>query len=139
MGTDPGFMAQLKNGIIIGTREKIDELLQKYQPSGKKEDVPEYLNSNVKEIDMERELKRVAKAFNVEVGELRHRRRNFPPRLAAYYHLVEHCGVPIRQTASLFQISGPAVSSGLRAFQKLAQHDKTLREKSARLKNGVNF
>src|SRR3990172_6020754 len=78
--------------------------------SGLKEDPRPHL-------DMAEELERVARVFGVEADQLRAKRKNFPPKLAAYYHLVEIRGATIKQVAELLHVSPCAVSLGIQRFK----------------------
>ena len=67
----------------------------------------------------ELELERVAAAFGVTTEDLLRKRRNFPPRLAAYYHLVHQCGLGVRETAAILGVKPSTISSGLKSLQDL--------------------
>jgi REP element-mobilizing transposase RayT len=113
-GKPPDFWEKFRSDVVLGSREVLEELAKKYAPDGDTKTVPDFTMAGKADVDLDFELERVADAFGVEVEELMRRRRNFAPRLAAYYHLVENCGVSVTETASLFGISGTAVSLGVR-------------------------
>jgi len=133
IGTKPEFVEQLKTGIIIGPRELLNELAKKYRPSGKVESVPEYGSATRKIASPDHELIKVAEIFKVKVADLKRRQRNFPPRLAAYYHLVENCGMSVTETAGTMGVSMTAVSLGIKKINSLAQSDTKLEMKMKRL------
>lgn len=132
-GTAPSWLEQLRSGVILGTREKAEELAAKFRPAGKAEAVPQYLQMVRPEVSGERELARVAEVFGVKVEDLRRKRRQFPPRLAAYAHLVEQCGLSVLETARLTEVSTAAVSMGLRRFRTWRERDASLVEKMEQL------
>jgi len=135
IGREPNFLEQLKSGIMIGTREKLSELTKKYRPKGRFEDVPEYLSATRREFDPEREMERVARIFGVKKGDLRKRVRNFPAKMAAYYHLVENCGLSTREVAKIFDVSNSAVSFALKSFRALLSKDENLKAKAGNIAN----
>ena len=126
-GTRPDWVEQLRSGVVLGAREVVEELAKKYRPAGKGQAVPEYTQAARRQVDGERELGRVAQAFGVTPGDLLRKRRSFAPRLAAYAHLVEHCGLGVSEVAALMKVSTAAVSMGLRRFPALRQRDPSLR------------
>ena len=132
-GTRPDFVQQLKHGLIIGSREVLDKLAKKYRPPGKIEAVPDYSMAAKKEIDPEKEFRRVADVFDVKAEDLLRRRRNFPARFALYYHLVENCGTSVTSTAAELAMGTPSVSSGIRHFRQLLENDKSLRRRVKQL------
>jgi REP element-mobilizing transposase RayT len=77
----------------------------------------------------ELELERIATAFGVTKADLLRKRRNFPPRLAAYYHLVHHCGLAVKQTAQIMGVGPGSVSCGLKAFRDSQQSQPNLARK----------
>jgi len=133
IGAKPAFISQLQNGIILGSREAVDKLVKKYRPAGKVADVAQYSAAARKEIDAKHELKRVACLFGVEVKDLMRKRRNFPPRLAAYYHLVQGCGLSTSDAAKNLGVSTPTVSLGVRRFETKLGKNKTLQIKMRQL------
>ena len=133
IGKKPEFAEQLKAGIILGPREKLAELIKKYRPSGQVKEVAEFSLARRREIDPAQELKRVAEVFGVAPGDLLGRRRNFPARPAAYYHLVEHCGLSVTETARVMKTNRTAVSMGISRFRKSLRKDKTLQKRTQSL------
>jgi len=133
IGQKPEFIEQLKNGIFIGAEERLKELVNKYRPSGKIKSVPEYGKAARKIFNADQELVRVANIFGVNVTDLKRRQRNFPPRLAAFYHLVENCRMSVNQTAGLTRVGISAVSAGIRKARHLMLNDNTFNKNMERL------
>jgi REP element-mobilizing transposase RayT len=125
-GFKPPFVEQLKRGITIGPAALKEELLKKYRPVGKAGEVPEYARTARESVNPGRELRRVAKAFGVKPERLKNRARNFPARQAAYYHLVEHCGMSMKEAAGLMGVSPKAISIGISRFAQGLDQDRTL-------------
>lgn len=125
-GTSPAFLEQLKSGVVLGSREKVNELLKKYLPKEKPEGKSVLLKLSRPAIDMDAELKRVSKAFGLEVDDLRRRRKNSPARLAVYYHLVERCGMSMANVAKAMGVSINAVSKGIMRFKEMKDAHKEI-------------
>ncbi len=126
VGEKPDFIEQLKNGIIIGSRQTLEALTKKYRPAGRTKAVPAFLKASRKKISPQEEIARIAKIFKVKIEDLKHRRRNFPPRLVAYYHLVENCGLSVTETARVMGVSLTAVSLGINEVRKRMRKDRGL-------------
>jgi len=124
IGKKPAFLEQLKTGVMIGTKEQLRELAEKFHPRGRGEDVPQYAKAKLCEYDPEAELKRVAEVFGVSIGDLRRKRRNFPARQAAYFHLVENCGMSVSNVARFFSMHTGSVSKGISRFSKSRELEK---------------
>lgn len=122
-GSRPDWLEQLRSGVILGARETLAEMVRKYQPAGQQEAVPQFTEASRPRVNGEHELARVAQVFGVAAVDLQRKRRGFPPRLAAYGHLVEHCGLSVSETASLTRASTTAVSMGLRRCRELKSRD----------------
>jgi len=118
IGKEPTFVKQLKNGVIIGSRSMLKELRKKHPPGGKTEPVTEFQRAGKREVDLGRELEKVAESFGVRAGDLRKRYQSLPLRLAAYHHLVEKCGMSVQEVAEEFEVSASAVSHGIKRFQQ---------------------
>jgi len=129
IGAKPPFVEQLKNGIILGPKEMIKALAKKFRPAGKVDSVTKYTLAARREINAEQELEKLARVFGVKIQELERRHWNFPARLAAYYHLVENCGMKTTETAEVLKVSPNAVSIGIRRFEKLLNKDRKLQIK----------
>jgi len=125
----PEFWSGLKNAALIGSRELVEQILRKYRPSGRKEDVTDFKKLARREANIQNEIERVARIFGVRAHELRKKRRNFPARLAVYYHLVENCGVGTSSLARAMQISPMAVSLGIKRFEQILRKQPSLRKK----------
>jgi len=123
IGQKPAFLEQLRTSAILGPRELVEKLAQKYRPSGRAEDVPKYSASARKEIDHMHELAKLAALFGIKRGDLFQKKYQFPPRFCAYYHLVEGCGMKTTQVARIFGIGAPAVSLGIKKFRRLMTED----------------
>jgi len=80
-------------------------------------------------------MERVARIFGVKKGDLRKRVRNFPAKMAAYYHLVENCGLSTREVAKIFDVSNSAVSFALKSFRALLSKDENLKAKAGNIAN----
>jgi REP element-mobilizing transposase RayT len=117
-GQAPSFWQEIRSAVVLGPAEVVEELAKKYGPAGKREAVPEFRQASRPGVKMEDELDRVAAVFGVKRADLNHRRRNFPPRLAAYYHLVEHCGFGVTEVGAVLVVSAMAVSLGVRRFRE---------------------
>jgi len=133
IGKKPKFAEQLKSGVIIGTREQLQTITQKFKPGGRHEDVPEYTSAQKREYVPETELKQVAEVFGVNVEDLLCKHRNFPPRLAAYYHLVENCGMRVFDVSKILKVSTPTVSIGIKRFVQKMNESKELKLKLIQL------
>jgi len=133
LGKTPGFLEQLKNEIILGPREAIEDLLKKYQPSGKVKAVTDYTMTMKTKIDPFEEIQRVAQVLNIEADTLLERRRNFPAKLIAYFHLVENCGLSVTDTANFLKVSPMAVSLGITRLTKCLLKEKDLQRKIKKL------
>jgi len=116
-------------GTVIGSREFLAEMVSKFAPRGDQEEVTEYQQSRKRELNLERELGRVAKTFKVSIQDLKSRRRNFPARLALYYHLVEHCGMTGKEVGRMMGVSGCAVSLGIKSLKSQMAENRRLRRK----------
>jgi len=79
--------------------------------------------------DHDRELKKVAAAFSVDKDELFRKRRNFPARLAAYYHLTCNRGLSITATAAALSVKPASVSKGLARLRSRMEDDQWLKSK----------
>jgi DNA-binding phage protein len=113
----------------LGTAEAIEELMKRYGPAGKREEVPAFAQARRETVKAEVELSRVAEAFGVKQEELMRRRRNFMPRLAAYYHLVEHCGLGATEMGTLMGVRPAAISMGVSRFMRRLQQEPDLKKR----------
>lgn len=132
-GREPDFVPQLKAGWMVGPRHLAEELARKYRPPGKIQSVPVYLDARKRKIDPDQELLKVAKIFGVELRKLRSKRRNFPAKLAAYYHLTQHCGISITATAEIMGVSTPAVSLAIRRLSTKSAGNSAILKKISQL------
>jgi len=135
-GVKPDFVEQLKSGVAIGAKRLVDQLLEKFRPAGDPDSVPSYKKFKKlarPEINVKRELARVAKVFRVKPEELLERRRNFPGRKAAYWHLVEHCQMSVTAAARLMKVKTTAVSLGIKSFKLMREKDRRLRMRTESL------
>jgi hypothetical protein len=129
-GVSPAFLEQLRSGMFLGTRDVLDDLARKYKPAGKAESVPGFGRFGAfkkRGHDIKREIRRVARTFGVRIEDLSRKRKDFTVKLAAYYHLVENCGISVVDTASEFSVSVSAVSHGIKRFKKMMLRDKKIR------------
>jgi len=115
----------LRSAVVLGSAEAVEELAKRYGPAGDAKQVPEFQELQRPEVDLEAELSRVAEMVGVKRKELDTRRRNFPPRLLGYYHLVEHGGLRASQVGRKMGVSGMAVTLGIRRWkEKMARDEK---------------
>ncbi len=133
-GTRPDFLKQIKSGIISGSAEKMKELIKRYQPSGKIEDVSDYTSAGRKGGEPLKELERVAETFGVELEDLRRWNQKSLARQAAYYHLVENWGISITEAAKILGVKRSAVSMGIKKIRKEMEKGKVLKRKLEKLK-----
>ena len=115
-GKPGNFGEELRSAVVLGPAAVVEELTKKYGPAGKREAVPAFRQVRREAVEVEEELDRVAEAFGVKAKEMMRRRRNFAPRLAAYYHLVEHCGLGATEVARVMGAKASAVSMGTSRF-----------------------
>jgi hypothetical protein len=71
----------------------------------------------------------VEREFGPVTDAKRPGRQGALPRLAAYYHFVEHCGAGVKQTADAMGVGPSAVSQGLIHFRKKLETDAGIRRK----------
>ncbi len=133
IGVKPAFAEQLKTRVILGSTEKTKELIKKYRPSGKIKAVSDFSAEARNNISINHELGRVAALFGVKAEDLRRRQRDFTARQAAYYHLVEHCGVSVVETAEVLGVSVPGVSLGISRLQERLRNDQDLKKRIGQL------
>jgi putative transposase len=127
--TEPSFLQQLQTGTFIGSQEAAEKILKKYRPSGNMEMVPSYRLFSRNVVDVEKELEKVARIFKIKPDDLKKRRRSFPPRKAACWHLVENCGRNIKEVAELMNVKPTAVSMALANFKKMMEKDKDIKKR----------
>jgi putative transposase len=132
-GIEDRFWDNIRDAVVIGSKERIGELVERYAPGGNKLEVSEYRRASRPEVDLEKELGRVAEAFGVRKEDLQRKRRNFPARMALYYHLVQHCGIKVTDVAKLLGVSTMAVSMGIRRIKERIAHDPTLGKRVKKL------
>jgi len=127
LNREPAFVEQLKTAAILGPGELVEEIRKRYRPSGKTDAVPEYVAASRKQRELEAELQKVANAFGIKRDDLMRKRRNFPARLAAYYHLVENCGFPVTTVAQKLGAGTPAISMGIKSVMELSAKNQRLK------------
>jgi putative transposase len=123
------FFENIRAGVVLGSREAIEDTFNKYSPKGKQEDVRDFTKTKREAIDIDKELSRVAGIFKVKPEMLKYRRRNFPPKQAAYYHLVENCSIPVTRVAQILGVKQTALSNGISRFRKNLDKDKNMKKK----------
>jgi len=111
---------EIRDKVVIGSREALVKIIEKHRPQSGERYVPDYKRSSRKQIEIENEICRVARAFKVPENDLKKRKRNFPAKLALYFHLVENCGWNNSQTAKYLAVSPNAVSLGIKRLKGLA-------------------
>ncbi len=122
-GTSLGLLDDLKYGIALGSEEALAKLAKKHKPAGDRGMVPSYSLAAGREVDVQHELARIAKAFGVEVRDLMHKRRNFPAKQAAYYHLAQNCGLMLSEVTQALGVGRSSVSDGVRKFRERLETD----------------
>ena len=125
-GARPDWAEEIKHAVILGSQEAVEQLKKRYRPAGKRETVSGYAAAERRAVDVPAELARLAKRFGVPARDLLRKRRNFPARFAAYYHLVEHCRLSVGETAAALGVKSASVSWGLRRCREAARRDKKL-------------
>ena len=134
VGEKPEFWEIARDSVVIGSREALDRLLQRYAPSGNPKQVPDYRKAHHANLNLDQETAKVANAFQVAPHDLKRKRRNFPPRQALFYHLVENCKFQTTMVAQRLAVSPMAVSKAARQFKEVLMHDKKLQKKIHSLK-----
>jgi len=143
-GAEPKVWEQIRNPAALGIRDAAEILPGKESRASRLRASPSLSHKSVsdtdpadpdRKINFEVELGWVARAFKVETKLLRIRSRNFPARLAAYYHLVEHCGAKTADAAAEMGITGSGVSRGRHRIQRMMAEDRELRRKVNSLKS----
>jgi len=127
-GAASDFWEELRSSFFLGTRAALTEMARRHRPKGQSQEVPAFRRAGRREVDPELELTRVAQAFQVAKAELFQRRWNHWPRMAAYFHLVEHCGMKVSAVAKRMGVGAPAVTLGLQVFRKKLAKSKNLRD-----------
>ena len=128
-GVAGDFWEELRSAAVLGSRAQLEELARRHRPSGKAEAVPEFQRVRRPPVEIEPELLRVARAFGLEPESLLQPRRNHGARLAAYHHLVEHCGIRVTEVARRMGVGPSAVSWGLRSLGERMSQDQALRQR----------
>jgi putative transposase len=118
---------EFREAPILGPEEAVQEVIATHRPRGKTEAVPDFRRQARKKAEIKIELARVAEAFGVKPEDILRRRRDFPPRRAAYFYLVEIRGVKVTEVAQAFGLSTTAVSMGVTNFRRLLAKDRRLR------------
>jgi putative transposase len=124
----PSFWQGIRSSVVLGSKETLEKLIEKYGPKGKTEDITGFSSHRISAMDIDKELSRVASFFNARPKELTERRRNFLPRQAAYYHLVENRSFPVTKVSDIMGITQPAVSYGIAKLKREIGKDKNLRK-----------
>lgn len=127
-GKAPAWWEDLRAAAVLGSREAISDLAARYRPRGQEKSAHAFMQGSRPVVDWTREVARVAKAFRVPPEDLLRRRRNFPPRLALYYHLIEQGRLGPTAVAGLLGVSPMSASQGAKRFQALLQLDAKLQK-----------
>jgi chromosomal replication initiation ATPase DnaA len=128
-GKGAHFWQDFRDRLVIGSNETIRSLLRTNPPAGKPQSVPQFTSLARSQVDVDKELDRLCKAFAVSRQELRLKKRNGIPRMAAYFHLVENCGLSVAETASKLEVGSSAVSNGISKLRQLMSSDNYLEKK----------
>ena len=131
-GRRPKFWKDLHAGIVLGSRQLLQDLARRHPPAGKAAAVPAYRMALRRHLDLAAERMRVAKAFALEELGLKPK-VGAPARIAAYYHLVVHCGASMNQVAEEMRVGPSAVSKGIVRLRKQMEKDARLRSKIEKL------
>jgi len=129
MGRAPQFWENWRRAAFLGSPKKWKEFARRHPPLGQAATVPDFRRAKRDEVDPEVELARVAKKFGVDKSSLFQRRPNHWARMAAYYHLVEHCGVKVTRVAARMGVTPGAISLGVAALQERMRKNSALRAK----------
>jgi putative transposase len=133
IGKKPDFIGKAGMLPILGSPEAINTILKRYQNGTGRKEAAILRISSLENFDPESEVKKICMIFGVNRQDLNRKRRDFQARSAAYYHLVENCGMKVSEVASLLNVSTPAVSLGIRRFKNSLKKDKGLKRKIERL------
>jgi len=133
LGQPPSFWQELREGVILGTIEQLRELARQHPPRGRLEAVSRFRRAGRTPVILDQEIERLEHLFGEKILQPVRGRRGFLPRLAAYYHLVEHCAVAVTQVADRMGVSAAAVSQGIVRFQAKLRDDRNLRLRMATL------
>lgn len=127
-GQAPAWWEELKTATLLGSQEEITALAARHRPRGQVKSAHAFMQGSRPVIDWTHEIARVAKAFGVQKEDLLRRRRNFPPRLALYYHLIEHGRLGPTAVAGHLGVSPMSASQGAKRFQALLQVNSKLQK-----------
>jgi len=120
------FWQEWSRRILQSSEEAMQSLVKKYPPAGKRRSVPEFKRLAGLETDAKPELARVAAVFGAQVENLLRQGRGNVPRLAAYCHLVENCGLRVSAVAEVMGVGDSTVSMGVRKFKQMLETDRKL-------------
>jgi putative transposase len=129
----PSFWHDIRSAVVLGSREALEKMAKTHRPKGKYTDVTDFMNSSRVKVDLDTEISKIAKAFDARPEDIMMRHRNFPPRQAAYYHLVENCSMPVTRVAEIMGIRQTAVSNGISRLKGKILKDKKLRKNMEQL------
>jgi REP element-mobilizing transposase RayT len=129
----PAYWAEFQREMADAARAEMADRAEVHPPAGNLIYVPEYSQAHRKAPDLRAELGRLARAFKLDPADILRPRRDFPPRLAAYYHLVETQRAKVAAVARLFAITPGAVSQGLAQCRRLMAADPDLAHTIERL------
>jgi len=128
-GRPANFWEEIRNKLLSDTGEFIKKWAGEKAAAGNGLAVPIFRNEARAEVDPPAELRRVEEIFGQAVESSRRGRKGSLARLAAYYHLVEHCGASVSQTAKWLGVVPSSVSQGLARFTEKVSKDRDLRKK----------
>jgi len=133
-GVESSFWDKIRTAIILGSKQNIDKIRDQYRPKGDPSNVPQYQTLGRKNIEPDEQCTLVAEAFKVSKNFFTKKKRNFLPKLAAYYHLVENCGLSQTRVAKIMKVSPMAVSKGIKALNAKFKNNPELQSKLKSLK-----
>jgi putative transposase len=123
----PDFWKDARESVIMGSQEFIDMVRKKFSPSFTKEEVTDYRKVERQRIDPEKELEKLAAALKIDAELFKKRADGLPARLLAYHHLVERRGMSQTSVGKYFNVSGNAVSMGIRRLKTLAEKERKIK------------
>jgi len=122
----PDFWQSLLASIILAADEARSKLSGKQKKTAIEPAQGSYKRR--RRLDPEAELNKVSSAFKIDKRDLLAKRRNFVPKLAAYYRLVRVAGMSLLDASEMLNVSDAAVHQGLRRFEKMMQENEHIKK-----------
>ncbi|HUT53326.1 MAG TPA: transposase [bacterium] len=117
----PDFWQGLIASIMLAADETKDKLSRKEKK--RQIDPKNGFYKRASQPNPEAELKKIAAAFKIDQRDLLAKRRNYTPKMAAYYHLVRRCGMSFKDAGNMLNVSHAAAYKGLKIFEKMMAED----------------